>query len=102
MTQRNSPDDKLIISASKYIIWSYVVYLFNILLVVVYVLCQTFNFFPPVAIVVEAASAILLSVYGIANASMFIYFHPKYIDRVKSIFRVFTRTNRVIRPGDIN
>jgi len=102
MIQRNSSEDKLIISASKYIIWSYVVYQLNLLFVIVVLICQTLNFFSSLAITVEAIIAIFVSMYGIVNICMFIYFHPKYIDHVKSILRLVTRSHRVIRPGDIN
>jgi len=102
MIQRNSSEDRLVISASKYIIWSYVVYQLNLLFVIVVLICQTLNFFSSLAITVEAIIAIFVSMYGIVNIFVFIYFHPKYIDRVKSILRLVTRSHRVIRPGDIN
>lgn len=102
MIRRNLFEDKLMISASKYIIWSYVVYQLNLVFVVIVLICQTLNFISTLAITVEALSAILLSMYGSVNICMFIYFHPKYIDHVKSILRLVTRSHRVIRPGDIN
>jgi len=102
MSQRNSNEDKLVISVSKYTIWCYIFYQFNILLVVVFVLCQTFNVFLAIATVVEATSAVLLSIYGIGNIFMFIYFHPKYIDRVKSILNCCPRAHIVVRPANLN
>jgi len=102
MSQRNSSEDKLLISASKYIIWSYVVYQLNLLFVIVILICQTFNLISTFAITVEAISAIFVSMYGIVNICMFIYFHPKYIDHVKSILRVGSRSHRVIRPAECN
>jgi len=102
MIKRNSSEDKLLISASKYIIWSYVVYQLNVLFVIVMMICQTFTFISTLTITVEAISAILFLMYGIVNICMFIYFHPTYIDHVKSILRLITHSHRVIRPGDIN
>jgi len=102
MIQRNSSEDRLLISASKYIIWSYVVYQLNLIVfVIIFLVCQTSNFIPTLT-VVEATSAVFVLMYGIVNICMFIYFHPKYIDHVKSILRVGSCSHRVIRPAECN
>jgi len=102
MIQRSSSEDKLIISASKYVIWSYLVYQLNFLFVLVFLVCQTFNSLSTFTIAVEAPSAIFLSMYGIANIFMFIYFHPKYICQVKSMLQLGSHSHRVIRPRECN
>lgn len=95
MIQRNQSEDKLVISASKYIILSYVVYQLNFIFVVVILICHVFNFSFSIIIVVEAVALSLLSMYGIINVFIFIYFHPKYIDHVKKIFRIDAHSHEV-------
>jgi len=102
MSQRNLPGDELVISASKYIIWSYLLYQLHFLLGVVFLICQSFSFLSKLAVVLETVSASLFSLYGIVNVFMFIYFYPKYIDHVKNILRVGTRPRRVVRPIEFN
>jgi len=102
MSQRNLPEDELVISASKYIIWSYLLYQLHFSLVVVFLICQSFSFLAKLTVVLETISASLFSFYGIVNVFMFIYFHPKYIDHVKNILRIGIRSQRVVRPREIN
>jgi len=102
MSQRNLPEDELVISASKYIIWSYLLYQLHFSLVVVFLICQSFSLLTKFTVVLETISASLFSFYGIVNVFMFIYFHPKYIDHVKNILRMGTCSRRVVRPREIN
>jgi len=101
-TQRDLPEHKLVISASKYIIWSYAVYQLNLLFVIVFLICQTFNFHLKLSNALEATSSILLSMYGITNVVMFIYFHPKHIDHVKNTSRFVRRSHRIVGLETIN
>jgi len=102
MAARNRPEDRLVISASKYIIWSYLVYQVNIFVIVFFVVCQTYFFLPELSNATEAVGVIFMSMYGIVNIFMFVYFHPKYIDRVKKIFRLDKCSHRAVRPETIN
>jgi len=88
MNQRILPKDKLVISATKYSILSFVVYQLSFLFVVVVLICDAVDFLPSIAIPVQALAYSLLSMYGIINVLIFISFHPKYIDHVKRIFRI--------------
>jgi len=70
MIRRNSSEDKLLISASKYIIWSFIVSQLNFFFVIAVLICQALNFISSPAITVDAISAIILSMYGIVNICM--------------------------------
>lgn len=103
MTQRNFPEDKLIISASKYIIWCFIVYQVNLLFVIIILICHSVKFLSSSIIIdVETAVQILLSMYGVENVFMFIYFHPNYVNHVKRILRRPACAHRVVRPVDTN
>lgn len=95
LTPNDSADRRLIRSASKYVIWTYVMHQSTNIPNLVHFVSKLCGISLTISNVLEAVTSIARSSYGIADVFLFIHFNPGYIVKVKKYFKVRTCTNSV-------
>jgi len=97
ITKRNSYEEQLILAASKYISWTCLLHILSNIFFIVFLIFEQINLPAAATSAIEASVAVFNSLFGTGNVALFAYFHPKYVEKVKSCFKIGRSLNSV-RP----